>query len=203
MPAVPSADFSDGTTFGTIKSDGGLTLTIIDDPVEGVVISAAGGAGTATVTVCTEALPVSLVAGSTIVHTCGSVIVTVIVGSAQVDLGGGIIITVGEAATVTITDLGGGEFLVENTGGEGIITIDDNGAVTELTPGSSDTVAVPICADVTGDGIVNARDVVEVVRRFGSIEGDPGFDPASDLNADGVISLLDLLIVVHQMRSSC
>ena len=200
QPTVPSADFSDGTTFGSITNDGSLDITVFDDPTDGVWVSAAGGAGTATLTVCTEAFAVNLSAGDTVIITCGSVEVTVVVGSAQIDLGGGVIVTVSEGATATIIDLGGGEFTVEKTGDVGTVTVDDNGAVTVLDPDDPPvTVTTSSCADPDGDGHTTGRDVRLVARAMFTSSGHPRWDARADLNNDGVVSLGDLVLVIRSL----
>ena len=204
QPGVPSADFSDGTTFGSISDDGGLSITVTDDPSNGVEVSVTGGAGTATLTVCPEALAIILTAGDIVLITCGSVEVMVVGGSAEIDLGGGVIVIVSEGATATVTDLGGGEFTVVNSGETGTVTVDVDGDTTELLPGDEPlTVTTQACADISGDGKVTGRDLRIVARLFGIKDGQPRFDPEADLNGDGVINVLDLAIVIQQLGDRC
>ncbi len=53
------------------------------------------------------------------------------------------------------------------------------------------------CADLTGDGIVTAADILYVVRKFGTI------DKAADLNGDGTVTAADILIVVKEFAFIC
>ena len=49
--------------------------------------------------------------------------------------------------------------------------------------------------DVNGDEIVDVFDVVTVAEAFGSIPGDPNWNPAADLVQDEVIDIFDVVIV--------
>jgi len=57
--------------------------------------------------------------------------------------------------------------------------------------------------DFTGTFVDGARDllgvalIIGIVHRFGLAAGQPGYDSRFDLNNDGVISILDLLLAVH------
>ena len=51
---------------------------------------------------------------------------------------------------------------------------------------------VEVPGDLDGDGDVDRRDLVQLLRAFGSEEGDRRYLPAADLNNDGRIDLLDL-----------
>ncbi|MEM3616534.1 MAG: cohesin domain-containing protein [Candidatus Bathyarchaeia archaeon] len=50
--------------------------------------------------------------------------------------------------------------------------------------------------DVNGDGIVNMRDIGEVVRVFNAKEGDERYKPQCDLDADGIINMRDVGIAI-------
>jgi len=64
-------------------------------------------------------------------------------------------------------------------------------------PGSTPTPPLPKRADVTGDGVVDIRDLI----RIGRVYGQPAaVDPASDVNGDGQINLSDLRIVNNEME---
>jgi hypothetical protein len=49
-----------------------------------------------------------------------------------------------------------------------------------------------IVGDVNGDGDVNCADLAIVRASFGKSVGQPGFDPRADLNADGIVNIIDL-----------
>jgi hypothetical protein len=53
-----------------------------------------------------------------------------------------------------------------------------------------------IVGDVTGDGHVDVIDLLYFVDAFGSVPGDPTFDPACDFNNDESIDVIDLLMFV-------
>ncbi len=52
-----------------------------------------------------------------------------------------------------------------------------------------------IQGDVTHDGKTTTADVIRVAQRMGKCEGDSGFDPDADLNADGCITSADSSII--------
>ncbi len=56
-----------------------------------------------------------------------------------------------------------------------------------------------VLGDVNGDGLVNCADVSLVESSFGKRTGQPGFNLAADLNADGIVDLKDLFIVNRQL----
>ena len=58
----------------------------------------------------------------------------------------------------------------------------------------------PPCADVTGDGDVDLKDLNRVLALFGQ-DVTPG--TASDANGDGTVDLQDLNLVLAQFGSSC
>jgi hypothetical protein len=49
--------------------------------------------------------------------------------------------------------------------------------------------------DVTGDGKVDDADLDAVADAFNTKEGDEGWNPAADLNNDGIVDIFDLVIV--------
>jgi hypothetical protein len=51
-------------------------------------------------------------------------------------------------------------------------------------------------ADVNGDDAVDVVDLLYLVDAFGTLEGDPLFNPACDFNDDGAVDVVDLLILV-------
>jgi len=52
--------------------------------------------------------------------------------------------------------------------------------------------------DVTGGGVA-INDLVLVAKAFGCAEGDPGYDPAFDMNKDGVIDIIDIAFVAARV----
>jgi hypothetical protein len=69
------------------------------------------------------------------------------------------------------------------------------------TPTSSATPTVTpraaVCADVTGDGVVNVFDVLDVALHFGSA------DPKYDLDGDGRVTVFDVLFAAGQFGRRC
>ena len=133
MPAVYSNSFSDGaTTFGTIESRGGQTVTISDqtDPA-GVLVSAVGGGAHATVSTCGFEGTISFDSGDSAVITCGSVTINVISGSADISF------TMG-SSTMTTTLMAGGMLTIDpdsltiTTGPGTTIIIDVDGVQTTI-----------------------------------------------------------------------
>jgi len=88
-PLTATADFSDGTTSGTITDPGNQTLAISDEPhPDGIRITAASGGfgAAATVSVCDGTANLTFTAGDESVVTCGSVQVIVIVGEVEMEV---------------------------------------------------------------------------------------------------------------------
>jgi hypothetical protein len=52
-------------------------------------------------------------------------------------------------------------------------------------------------ADVNGDGFVDVVDLLSLVYAFGTLCGDPAYDPACDFNHDCAVDVVDLLDVVY------
>jgi hypothetical protein len=96
-----------------------------------------------------------------------------------------------------------------------IATVDANGLVTGVTAGtatitvttidggftdtSTITVVVPVVdrlpGDVTGDGKVDAQDLSAVALALNSTPESPNWNPAADLNQDGIVDVFDLVLV--------
>ncbi len=55
----------------------------------------------------------------------------------------------------------------------------------------------PLAGDANGDGAVNAIDLLQIARDWGTHIGEPEYNPDSDLNGDGQINAIDLLILAH------
>ncbi|MFC1930532.1 dockerin type I domain-containing protein [Chloroflexota bacterium] len=49
--------------------------------------------------------------------------------------------------------------------------------------------------DATVDGVVNGDDLNLVLQSFNTHSGNPGFNPAADLNGDGFIDIFDIVLV--------
>jgi hypothetical protein len=53
-----------------------------------------------------------------------------------------------------------------------------------------------IAGDVDVDGHVDVVDLLYLVDAFGSVPGDPNYDPDCDFNADESVDVVDLLYLV-------
>ncbi len=58
------------------------------------------------------------------------------------------------------------------------------------------SLTIQIPCDVNGDGSVDVVDLLYFVDAFGSLTGDPNYNPACDFNSDGSVDVVDLLIFV-------
>jgi hypothetical protein len=58
-------------------------------------------------------------------------------------------------------------------------------------------VAPLLPGDVNHDGHVDVVDLLYFVDAFGSVTGDPNYDPACDFNSDGSVDVVDLLDLVY------
>jgi parallel beta-helix repeat protein len=56
-------------------------------------------------------------------------------------------------------------------------------------------VYMPILGDLNSDGIVNIFDLRIVARAFGSLPGEPNWDPRADLNCDNEVDIYDLVLI--------
>jgi hypothetical protein len=56
-------------------------------------------------------------------------------------------------------------------------------------------IRITIPGDVNGDGRVDLRDIFTVGKAYGSVIGDPRYNPNADINGDGKIDLKDYFIV--------
>jgi hypothetical protein len=86
-PTVPSNDFSDGTTTGSITDRGDQVLFITDQPhPDGVRITASidGGPKKAKVSACDGAATYKLTAGDQVVVTCGSLETIILNGTVEI-----------------------------------------------------------------------------------------------------------------------
>jgi parallel beta-helix repeat protein len=85
-------------------------------------------------------------------------------------------------------------------------------AEASVLPGESDTadntyidgnVQVKIPGDINGDGIVDVKDLSIVSIAYGSLEGEPDYDPIADLNNDGIVDMKDLTTVGRNLGKRC
>jgi len=59
------------------------------------------------------------------------------------------------------------------------------------------------CADVNGDGVVTAKDVVQIALRLGARRGGLRYQTKYDLNSDGVVNVVDLMLAIRQLGTRC
>ena len=60
-----------------------------------------------------------------------------------------------------------------------------------------------IFGDLDCDCRVNLDDVMQVASRWRAKEGDPDYDPYYDLNRDGIINIVDIMMVVAHWGETC
>jgi len=56
-----------------------------------------------------------------------------------------------------------------------------------------------LAGDVNQDGQVNVVDLTMVSLAYGTLEGEPGYNPDADLNNDGIVDMRDLRIVAYYL----
>jgi peptidoglycan hydrolase-like protein with peptidoglycan-binding domain len=65
------------------------------------------------------------------------------------------------------------------------------------TPAATSTpVPVTVNYDVNRDGIIDAKDMEAIDKSFNTLQGDPNFNPAADLNSDKVINMQDRMLLM-------
>jgi PKD repeat protein len=111
--------------------------------------------------------------------------------------------------TIHVTDLGAGEEVIVvfhwNTSyliagqswtikGEAVVVGDVTPADNVLVNGQ---VYIKMIGDVNADGIVDIYDVVAGAIAFGSVEGDPNWEPQADIAAEfGLVDVCDLVAII-------
>ncbi|MDH7477388.1 MAG: PKD domain-containing protein [Candidatus Bathyarchaeota archaeon] len=58
------------------------------------------------------------------------------------------------------------------------------------------TTAPPLIGDVNGDGKVDVKDLVLLIKAYGSYPGHPDWNPNADLNGDNKVDVKDLVILI-------
>lgn len=125
-------------TSGSVVDTGGLSVSISDAPdtADGVLVTvgpAVAGSTRATLSVCGVTL--RLTAGTSVVLTCGSVIVETLTGSVQAEVDGGLItVTVPAGTSARISDTAAGAE-VSSVAGTGV-TVAVHGSTVPIAPGS-------------------------------------------------------------------
>lgn len=88
-----------------------------------------------------------------------------------------------------------------------LVTYDGLGTPESPKSVADATAVVPlgIPGDVDGDGFINCADIDLIKASFGEHTGETGFNPAADLNHDGIVNVLDLAIATQKLipNSSC
>jgi len=63
--------------------------------------------------------------------------------------------------------------------------------------------AVPCPGDTDGDLDVDLDDLTRLLQTYGLCDGDPGYDPATDLDSSGCIDLDDLTLLLQVFGAEC
>jgi len=75
------------------------------------------------------------------------------------------------------------------------VTFNVNYGTGDTTRGVS--LHVVLSGDADGDGVVNMLDVLRLVQAYGASQGQPGFDPACDVDQNDRIDMSDVLVFVN------
>lgn len=59
------------------------------------------------------------------------------------------------------------------------------------------------CGDFDDNEVVDAEDIQQVASRWNTSEGDPGYDPTYDLDNDGDIDVVDIMLVAAHWGETC
>ena len=57
--------------------------------------------------------------------------------------------------------------------------------------------------DVDGDCDVDILDIMLVAGRWGTQQGDTGYDPHYDMDSDGDVDVVDIMFVASRWRDMC
>jgi hypothetical protein len=82
----------------------------------------------------------------------------------------------------------------------GTVMVDPNGLVNvpqATVKKTKNRIAITIVADVNSDGGVDVIDLLYLVDAFGSVPGDPNYNPDCDFNHDDSVDVVDLLMLVE------
>ncbi len=132
FPANPDTDVA-------VIDPNGLSVAISDAPdPDGVQVAVGAGSGSATINSC--GLDANVDAGSTVIATCGSLILEVVTGAAEVVLEDGVaVVSIPAGGVAEITEEPDGSYTVENQGTTPIeVTVD--GETETIEPGETSTV---------------------------------------------------------------
>jgi hypothetical protein len=89
--------------------------------------------------------------------------------------------------------------VIPNVAVDGSVTIVPDGsssAPIDPPPNSPD----PPSLDVTGDGVVDIKDLACVAAAYGSVKGQLKYDEKADLDQNEAINILDVILVAKQIR---
>lgn len=225
-PAVFSNEFDDGATMGTISDRGDQELTVTEATApHGVRIMAGceGGEDPALITACSPILHrITVSACDDLLVTCGSATVQVLVGPVEVELADGTTVSIASGAKVSITEMEGGAFAIQNWVKPlaAPVTVEYQGAAETLAPGQSIRVAVsgmdikpgscpnplnvkskgvlPIAVTGTADFDVTLIDVATLEL---SAEGSEGIPPLRWRYEDVATPFNGTLCGCHKMRA--
>jgi len=65
------------------------------------------------------------------------------------------------------------------------------------------TVKIKMMGDINGDGIINILDILIAATAFGSMPGDPNWNPEVDLDNNGLINILDIVQIAVHFGEEC
>jgi PKD repeat protein len=81
-----------------------------------------------------------------------------------------------------------------------VLTVTD---INGLTDSKAETVEVTgLEGDLNGDGIVDIDDVIIVALAYGSVPGDPNWNPIADITGDGLVDIDDVIYVAIRFGTS-
>jgi PKD repeat protein len=109
--------------------------------------------------------------------------------SYQWDLGDGNITTVG-VPTINHVYILEGNYSVT-------LTVTDSGGLQDTKAQTVRVTTAPgLIGDVNGDGKVDIKDLVLLIKAFGSFPGEPNWNPNADVNTDGKVDIKDLVLLI-------